>query len=98
MVHRWSSEFKMVMNHVPCTMNHELTPFKLSYPMPHAGHPSGVLLVLGFSVAGFLPPSTVGFSHELMTPAVTATSIAWSNVFEIFIVFDYEVIEIVFFR
>lgn len=64
------------------------------YPMPQAGQPSGVLPALDFSVPGFLPPSTAGFSHELMIPAVTATSIAWRIVFEIFIVFDYKIIDV----
>ena len=67
----------------------------LFYPMPHAGHPSGVLPALDFSVPGFLLPSTAGFSQELMIPAVTATSIAWRIVFEIFIAFDYKIIEVI---
>ena len=58
--------------------------------MPQAGHPSGTWLSPGldFSIDGFLPSSTFGFSHELMIPAVTATSIAWRTDLESFIVFE----------
>ncbi len=54
--------------------------------MPQAGQPTGVLPGLGFSNAGFLPVSTFGFSHELIAPAVTATSIAGEEFLKVLLV------------
>ena len=55
------------------------------YPMPQAGQHCGSLPALEFSVAGFLPSSTFGFSQEIMVPAVTAINIAWRRDLESFI-------------
>ena len=53
--------------------------------MPQAGQHSGSLPALDFSVVGFLPSSTFGFSQETMVPAVTAINIAWRRDLESFI-------------
>jgi hypothetical protein len=55
------------------------------YPMPQAGQHCGSLPALDFSVVGFLPSSTFGFSQEIMVPAVTAINIAWRRDLESFI-------------
>jgi len=62
--------------------------------MPHAGHPSGivsdgVIPVFEFGVTAFLLSRILGFSHEIMVPAVTATIIAVSNDFESFMYLNY---------
>jgi hypothetical protein len=60
------------------------------YPIPHAGHPSGRVPsgVLAppfvFCIGGFLPSSGTAFSHEMIVPLATATSIALSKDFESF--------------
>lgn len=53
--------------------------------MPQAGQHCGSLPALDFSVVGFLPSSTFGFSQEIMVPAVTAINIAWRRDLESFI-------------
>ena len=62
--------------------------------MPQAGHPSGMVSdgampVLEFGIIVFLPSLILGFSHEIMVPAVTATIIAVSNDFESFMYLNY---------
>ena len=64
------------------------------YPMPQAGQhsgilPAGMVSVLEFCIAAFLPSLIFAFSQDIIVPAVTATSMALSKDFESFMYLNY---------
>jgi hypothetical protein len=57
-------------------------------PIPHAGHGSAFFVLADFSFSGFTPSS---LEQEAMVVTTTATAMAWSTAFEIFIWLTFKV-------